>query len=77
MASQDASSDPESRGEVVDVRILRLSLVPLPRLDPKARSLRLCLQPTRGGANTARSTSLCSQYNVFRNIPLAACRSHQ
>lgn len=36
MASQDASSDPESRGEVVDVRILRLSLVPLPRLDPKA-----------------------------------------
>ena len=36
MATQDASSEPESREEVVDVRILRLSLVPLPRLDPNA-----------------------------------------
>jgi hypothetical protein len=39
MASQDASSQPESREEVVDTRILRLSLVPLPRLDPDAITL--------------------------------------
>ena len=38
MASQDASSEPESREEVVDGRILRLSLVPLPRLDPNSTS---------------------------------------
>jgi len=37
MASQDASSEPESREEVVDTRILRLSLVILPRLDPHAK----------------------------------------
>lgn len=36
MASQDTSGSPESREEVVDARILRLSLVALPRLDPNA-----------------------------------------
>jgi hypothetical protein len=36
MASQDTSSEPGSREEVVDARILRLSSVIFPRLDPHA-----------------------------------------
>jgi len=78
MASQDASNESESREQVVDAHSRRLSLVSLPRLDPMATMLiEILLQPTRRGANTTRSTGLCSQHNVFCNIPLAARRSNQ
>ena len=77
MTDQDASYELESREQIIEARILRLSLVSLPTSPTPPCSLGFYLQPTRRGANTARSTGLCSQYNVFCDILLAARRSYQ